>query len=260
MELLILRTNRHELVLIRVIIRGYYMFKKIILLAIFALGFCFASPTVAVTCQPVNESGCAKGEKCVWNEKISDYECSGGAVKLDYGLNKTAGAAGYTPAQKDWTAIVSRVISVFLSLVAVVFFAMSLYAGLRWLTARGNDELSGKAKNALIAAVSGLVVVVLSWAVTNFIVSKLQPVNTVIGDYGASECCCANIAARNAPQKEFVCMTSVDKAHCAAAGGAGDVREAVWTTNAACSTKTTGGAKNISPSDFSCEGQGCITF
>jgi len=57
----------------------------------------------------------------------------------------------------------------FLGLIAVIFI---LYGGLIWMTAGGNEEKVSKAKKILTAAVIGLVVVLIAWAIVTFVVSE----------------------------------------------------------------------------------------
>jgi TRAP-type C4-dicarboxylate transport system permease small subunit len=56
---------------------------------------------------------------------------------------------------------------------AFVFFGLTLYAGLRWMTAQGNEEMVTKSKEILKAAIIGLVIVTASYALTKFIFSQL---------------------------------------------------------------------------------------
>lgn len=91
-----------------------------------------------------------------------------------YGLDTTANKLGYSKSV-DTTVIVGNVIAGALGLVGLLFFGVMMYAGLRWMTARGNDELKEKAIHALQAAVLGLVVVILTYALTAFILGRLAP-------------------------------------------------------------------------------------
>lgn len=47
------------------------------------------------------------------------------------------------------------------------------YAGLRWMTARGNEEFATKAKDAMFAATIGLILVVASYGIATFIFSRI---------------------------------------------------------------------------------------
>lgn len=57
----------------------------------------------------------------------------------------------------------------FLGLVAVI---MILIGGFQWMTAGGNEEKIASAKKIISAAVIGLIVVLLAWAIVIFVVSQ----------------------------------------------------------------------------------------
>lgn len=88
-----------------------------------------------------------------------------------YGLDKTAPQAGYQ--QSDIYTFIGQGINLFLGLLAIVFLGIMLYAGFRWMTARGKEEYAGKAKNALEAGIIGLIIVVSAYAISNFVISRV---------------------------------------------------------------------------------------
>ncbi len=57
----------------------------------------------------------------------------------------------------------------FLGLIAVIFI---LYGGFLWLTSGGNEDKIAKAKKTITAAVVGLIVVLLAWAIVIFVVGQ----------------------------------------------------------------------------------------
>lgn len=103
---------------------------------------------------------------------------SAGAVTAQqdpsYGYEETRKRAGY--AQGDVYVIINAVISAGLSMVGIAFLAISIYAGIRWMTARGKEELAEKAKHALEAGIIGLVVVSLAYAISRYVLGKLMKV------------------------------------------------------------------------------------
>jgi cytochrome bd-type quinol oxidase subunit 2 len=54
----------------------------------------------------------------------------------------------------------------FMTLIAVVFI---IYGGFVWLTAGGNEDRVEKAKQIITAAVIGLIVILLAWAIVIFV-------------------------------------------------------------------------------------------
>ncbi|MBU0707010.1 hypothetical protein KKG41_01425 [Patescibacteria group bacterium] len=66
----------------------------------------------------------------------------------------------------------------FLALVAVV---MIIYGGFTWLTAAGNEERVEQAKKVISAAIIGLIIILLAWAIVWFVA---QGVNDAAGGSG----------------------------------------------------------------------------
>lgn len=64
----------------------------------------------------------------------------------------------------------------FLGLVAVI---MILIGGFQWMTAGGNEEKVASAKKIISAAVIGLIIVLLAWAIVIFVVSQTSNVTGV---------------------------------------------------------------------------------
>jgi hypothetical protein len=56
-----------------------------------------------------------------------------------------------------------------LSLVGVIFLILVVYAGIKWMTARGESAPVEDAKKTIQAAIIGLVVVALAYAITSFV-------------------------------------------------------------------------------------------
>lgn len=62
-----------------------------------------------------------------------------------------------------------QVINIVLSFIGVLFFILMIYAGILWMTARGNDQQIAKAKDLLINAIIGLIITLAAYAITSFI-------------------------------------------------------------------------------------------
>lgn len=86
----------------------------------------------------------------------------------DYGLPATAQETGYKTNVSVFS-IVGQVVGAGLAMIAVVFVVIIVYAGIRWMTARDNEEFVKKAKNAMEAAVIGLAITIAAYAITTFI-------------------------------------------------------------------------------------------
>ncbi|HRH33139.1 MAG TPA: hypothetical protein PK720_03320, partial [bacterium] len=91
----------------------------------------------------------------------------------DLGLNfaETIGLSDQDP-----RLTVAKVIRVGLSLLGIIAICIILYAGWIWMTASGNEEKIDKAKKILKAGLIGLVIILASFGIASFIISKLVDV------------------------------------------------------------------------------------
>lgn len=90
----------------------------------------------------------------------------------DYGLGATAGAAGLQ--RESVPTLVGNVVGTALSMIGVLFFVLMVYGGLLWMTSRGNEEQTRKAKDTIVAATIGIIVVLSAYAITTFVFSTIQ--------------------------------------------------------------------------------------
>lgn len=68
---------------------------------------------------------------------------------------------------------VGRLIGVVLAFVGVIYLVLVVYAGLRWMMAQGDEGTIDKAKQTIIAATFGLIIVLAAYAITAFIGKQL---------------------------------------------------------------------------------------
>ncbi len=94
------------------------------------------------------------------------------ALAQDFGLRATAEKAQYGETADIYSTI-STILRLGLSMVGIIFLAIMFYAGLRWMTGRGNEELATKAKDAMFNAAMGLILIIAAYGLTVFIFSKL---------------------------------------------------------------------------------------
>jgi hypothetical protein len=88
-------------------------------------------------------------------------------------LAKTGKKAGFDTSQRTIDPTIARLISIALSFLGVIFVVLMVYGGYIWMTAIGNQEQVSKAKNLIVAAIIGLIIVVVSYAITYFIFEKV---------------------------------------------------------------------------------------
>lgn len=99
------------------------------------------------------------------------------AFKVNEGspLNAAADKGAGFKTDVTFNSIVGTVITVVLSLMGTLFLILAIYAGYNWMMARGNEEMVEKAKNTLINAVIGLVIVLSAYAISYFILNQISP-------------------------------------------------------------------------------------
>lgn len=92
----------------------------------------------------------------------------------DQGMLKSiAGKAGVAE-QDSVEGIVSTVIKTVLGLTGLIFLILMVYAGMLWMTARGDEGQVEKAQEIIKAAIIGLAVTVSAYAITVFITSRFS--------------------------------------------------------------------------------------
>ena len=94
------------------------------------------------------------------------------------GLEDLGQASGYETSgisQTTISSIAGTAVSVFLSILGIIFIVLMLYGGYLWMTARGSEEQLTKAKELIQAAVIGLIIIVAAYAISFFIFNWLTP-------------------------------------------------------------------------------------
>ena len=100
----------------------------------------------------------------------------------------------------DIRTIVGRIIYVALGIMGTVLLVIIIYAGFLWMTAGGNEERVATAKKWLTNGIIGLAIILASYAITYFIITRLmgatlgegggpgteQTITTGFGDYGSA--------------------------------------------------------------------------
>jgi hypothetical protein len=100
-------------------------------------------------------------------------------TKFELGLKNTGQAIGYTQtdvneASQSLPQRIGKVIQIILTFLGVIFLALMIYAGYVWMMAKGNEQLLTKAKNTIITAITGLIVVLAAYALTAIIGTWMQ--------------------------------------------------------------------------------------
>lgn len=103
--------------------------------------------------------------------KITLAQANGGSYNFadSSGLELSANKAGYNTSEMDIRTYVSKIISLVLSIIGVIFLVFIIYAGINWMTAAGNDEKVKRSKEVLFESIIGFAIVIGAYAISYFI-------------------------------------------------------------------------------------------
>ena len=121
---------------------------------------------------------------------LTNFVLAGG--KGDWGLNSvvsdTSKEAFNVKEVNDYdsgfylSSRVGVIIGAILSFVAVIFMILIIYAGILWMIARGNEQQVDKAKNLIIQAIIGLIIVLSAYIITSFIGDMFTGESPIVAD------------------------------------------------------------------------------
>lgn len=107
---------------------------------------------------------------------ISVLEAESGIDSALNGLNTSAkqgfagdGNLGDSGIITDIPTGIGRIVGAILAFIGVIFFILMIYGGFMWMTARGNEQQTTRAKELIMAAVIGLIIVLAAYAITSYI-------------------------------------------------------------------------------------------
>jgi hypothetical protein len=92
-------------------------------------------------------------------------------VAVDVGLATEEGAA--ESAGVAFNARVGKFINAGLGVLGIIFILLMIYAGATWMRALGNATLVEEAKNTIKWAIIGLLVIVSSYVIVDFVISNV---------------------------------------------------------------------------------------
>jgi hypothetical protein len=75
---------------------------------------------------------------------------------------------------RDPRDVAVSIIRIALGFLGIIAVGLMIYAGFLWMTAAGDEEKISKAKKIIIAAVVGIIIILASFLIVNFIISKWQ--------------------------------------------------------------------------------------
>lgn len=73
----------------------------------------------------------------------------------------------------ELTDTIGALIAALLSVLGVIFLLLIIWAGFKWMTAQGDPKEVTKAKDILITAVVGLIILLSAYAISTFVIESL---------------------------------------------------------------------------------------
>lgn len=74
---------------------------------------------------------------------------------------------------KDLREGVMAIVRVLLGFLGIIAIIIILYGGFVWLTSAGNEEKVGQAKKIITAGIIGLIIIFVSYAIAEFVITQL---------------------------------------------------------------------------------------
>lgn len=94
----------------------------------------------------------------------------------DSGIKDIASSTGYSTDVSKTTPeyYVGLVLTIIFSLLGLIFMLLTLYAGIKWMTAQGNTSQIDQAKDTITRAIIGLVICMVAYGLTFFVLNIFQ--------------------------------------------------------------------------------------
>ncbi|MFZ2189298.1 MAG: pilin [Candidatus Magasanikiibacteriota bacterium] len=103
-----------------------------------------------------------------------------------YGLETAASIADLPQPAGGLEGVIGNVIGNGLSFIAIIFFGLVVFAGVRWMFSRGNSEEATKSLDTILAAIIGIIMILAAYAATNFVFDMFTDKSTNGGTAGTN--------------------------------------------------------------------------
>ncbi|MEK7652931.1 MAG: hypothetical protein AAB358_00385 [Patescibacteria group bacterium] len=97
---------------------------------------------------------------------------------------ETAAGAANLQRTANLQLFIGRIIQFFLGFLGIIFVGMIIYGGFMYLTASGDSNKAGKAKNLIRDAIIGVIIVLAAYAIAYTVISQIQASMTSGGGTG----------------------------------------------------------------------------
>lgn len=111
---------------------------------------------------------------------IKESLCTGVSYGTGDATGNTCGTAGQGDGTAQISTIAGKIVNIFSIIVGVIAVIMIIYGGFRYITSGGDSGKVGNAKNSLIYAIIGLIIVALAQVIVHYVI------NTAAGAAGGA--------------------------------------------------------------------------
>src|SRR3989339_1820231 len=84
----------------------------------------------------------------------------------------------------DPRVVAAKIIRIALGFLGIIAVCIVLYGGFMWMTSAGNEERLGKSKKILTSGLIGLIIILMAFGITQFVLSKLSEATGIDGGGG----------------------------------------------------------------------------
>ena len=108
------------------------------------------------------------------------------AQEIDVGLSAVRSEAGFS--SQSLTDTIGKIIKLVLGFLGLIALILFIVGGFKWMTSGGNEESISEAKKLMSAAVVGLFIILIAYAATSFIISRLTETGVTACVNGTLNC------------------------------------------------------------------------
>jgi hypothetical protein len=133
-----------------------------------AAAFTLAVPSVALVPSSFASAACTS---------IGNNIGNGASAAITGSENSGAVSCSSTSADSSIGTLAANIVKVFSLIVGVVSVIMIIYGGFRYITSGGDSGSVGNAKNTLVYAIVGLIIVALAQLIVHYVLGQTATIN-----------------------------------------------------------------------------------
>jgi len=94
-------------------------------------------------------------------------------TELESTLEDVGAGLGEYATTRDLPQTIGSIIKIILGFLGIVLLIVIIYGGWLWMTAGGDEEQVKKAKSWIVNGIIGLVIILLAYAITDYVIGEL---------------------------------------------------------------------------------------